>query len=159
MRDANGCSLTIGSDSNIEAALVLERSGARIGIGARTHIGSGTVVNAAEMIEIGDDVLIAFDVLISDHNSHSLSFRERKEDVRDWIKGKKDWANVAMAPVKIQNMAWIGARAIILKGVTIGEGAIVGAGSVVTKDVPSWTIVGGNPASVIRELTQEERMK
>jgi acetyltransferase-like isoleucine patch superfamily enzyme len=49
-------------------------------------------------------------------------------------------------------------RAIVLKGVTIGEGAVVAAGSIVTSDVPPWTIVGGNPARVIRALTDEERM-
>ena len=52
---------------------------------------------------------------------------------------------------------WIGFNAIVLKGVTIGEGAIVGAGAVVTKDVPAYTIVAGNPAHPIRELTPSER--
>ena len=51
----------------------------------------------------------------------------------------------------------MGARVIILKGVTIGEGSIVGAGSVVTKDVPDWTIVGGNPAKIIRVIPENER--
>jgi acetyltransferase-like isoleucine patch superfamily enzyme len=92
-----------------------------------------------------------------DHNAHSLVFDERKNDVRDWIHGRKDWSNVQKKTVIIRNKAWIGARAIITKGVTVGEGAIVGAGSVVTRDVPSWTIVGGNPAGVIRELTIQER--
>jgi acetyltransferase-like isoleucine patch superfamily enzyme len=157
-REPNGCALVIGSESNIEGALVMEQQAARIVIGSRTHIGGGTVVAAASQIEIGDDVLVAFDAVIVDHNSHSLTFRERRNDVRDWIQGKKDWSAVAMAPVKISNKAWIGMRAIVLKGVTIGEGAVVGAGSVVTSDVPPWTIVGGNPARVIRALTDEERM-
>jgi galactoside O-acetyltransferase len=148
----------IGAESNIEASLVLEQQGARIVIGSRTHVGGGTVVAAASKIEIGDDVLVAFDAVIVDHNSHSLKFRERQHDVRNWIQGQKDWSAVALAPVKIANKAWIGMRAIILKGVTIGEGAVVGAGSVVTSDVPPWTIVGGNPARVIRTLTDEERM-
>jgi len=65
---------------------------------------------------------------------------------------------VSIAPVTIENKAWIGARAIILKGVTVSEGAVVAAGSVVTKDVPPWTIVGGNPATILRPLTEEERM-
>ena len=156
-RQPEGCSLSIGSASNIEASLVLEQSSARISIGSRTHIGGGTLLAAASNIEVGDDVLIAFEALIMDHNSHSLKFRERQHDVRDWIRGTKDWSAVATAPVKISNKAWIGVRAIVLKGVTIGEGAVVGAGSLVTADVPPWTIVGGNPAKVIRPLTDEER--
>jgi galactoside O-acetyltransferase len=64
---------------------------------------------------------------------------------------------VIRKPVKIEDKVWIGFNSIILKGVTVGEGAIVGAGSVVTKDVPPYTIVAGNPARIIRELTPEER--
>lgn len=60
----------------------------------------------------------------------------------------KDWSTVKSAPIKICDKAWIGFNAIILKGVTIGEGAVVGAGAVVTHDVPPWTIVAGNPAVV-----------
>lgn len=157
-RQPEGCSLSIGSDSNIEASLVLEQASARISIGSRTHVGGRTVLAAASSIEIGDDVLIAFEALIMDHNSHSLKFRERQRDVRDWINGTKDWSSVAVAPVRIANKAWIGVRAIVLKGVTIGEGAVVGAGSLVTADVPPWTIVGGNPAKIIRTLTDEERV-
>jgi acetyltransferase-like isoleucine patch superfamily enzyme len=156
-RQPNGCSLSIGADSNVEASLVLEQASARISIGSRTHVGGGTLLAAASSIEIGDDVLIAFEVVIMDHNSHSLTFRERQHDVRDWIRGQKDWSTVAMAPVRISNKAWIGVRAIVLKGVTIGEGAIVGAGSIVTSDVPPWTVVAGNPARIIRALTDEER--
>ena len=157
-RQPEGCSISIGSDSNIEASLVLEQAAARISIGSRTHIGGRTLLAAASSIEIGDDVLIAFEALIMDHNSHSLKFRERRHDVRDWLKGTKDWSAIAMAPVRISNKAWIGVRAIVLKGVTIGEGAVVGAGSLVASDVPPWTIVAGNPAKVIRPLTDEERM-
>lgn len=157
-REPKGCSLAIGAESNVEASLVFERADARIAIGSRTHVGGGTLIAAASSIEIGDDVLIAFDALIMDHNSHALKFNERRHDVRDWIRGTKDWSTVAITPVKISDKAWIGVRAMILKGVTIGEGAIVGAGSIVTRDVPAWTIVGGNPAQVIRPLTDEERI-
>ena len=156
-REPAGCSLTIGDGCNIEAALCLERQSARIRIGSRTHVGGQTILDAACAIEIGDDVLIAFDVLIMDHDSHSLRFADRKNDVSDWLRQTKDWTHVPMAPVTVGNRAWIGARAIILKGVVVGEGAVVGAGSVVTGDVPAWTIVAGNPARVIRPLTKEER--
>lgn len=67
----------------------------------------------------------------------------------------KDWSNVKFAPIHICNKTWIGARVTILKGVTIGEGAIVGAGSVVTKDVPAWSVVAGNPAKIVKRI--EER--
>jgi acetyltransferase-like isoleucine patch superfamily enzyme len=156
-RAPQGCSLEIGSRSNIEGSLVFEKSDAAIVIGSRTHIGGGTLVAAAARIEIGDDVLLAFDVLVMDHNSHAVRFAQRQNDVTTWIQGEKDWSHVAMAPVRILNKSWIGARSIILKGVTVGEGGIVAAGSVVTSDVPPWTIVGGNPARLIRELTDDER--
>lgn len=158
VREPNGCSLTIGNDSNIEGALVMEKESASISIGSRTHIGGASLLAAAERIEVGDDVLVAFQALIMDHNSHSLRFSERSRDVKDWIQGRKDWSNVSVAPIRISNKVWIGVRAILLKGVTIGEGAIVGAGSLVTGDVPPWTIVGGNPAKVIRQLTDEEQL-
>jgi len=157
VRNPHGCSLSIGADSNIEAAIVLEAQQAEVRIGSRCHLGGGTLVDAACKIEIGDDVLIAFEVLIMDHDSHALCFDRRRFDVRDWMKGTKDWTHVTRRPVRIGNKAWLGARAIVLKGVTIGEGSVIGAGSVVTCDVPAWTLVGGNPAKTIRPLTDEER--
>lgn len=155
--DSTGCVLEIGQDSNLECAITLEKDGASIRIGARTHVGGGTVLAAAREIKIGDDVLIAFGALIMDHASHSLQFSRRKDDVVNWIQGRKDWAGVSMDPVTIGDKSWVGARAIVLKGVNVGEGAIVGAGSVVTRDVSPWTIVAGNPARVIREIPVEER--
>jgi len=92
-----------------------------------------------------------------DHDSHALVFSERKDDVQEWLRGKKDWSHVKMMPVIIKDKVWLGAKVIVLKGVTIGEGAVVGAGSVVVNDVPPWTLVAGNPARVIRALPSEER--
>ena len=158
-RDPDGCSLFVGSGSNVECSIVLEQRAAEVRIGSRTHIGGSTLLDAASRIVIGDDVLIAFGVLIMDHDSHSPAFSERRDDVRDWMLGTKEWTHVKVSPVEIADKAWIGARSIVLEGVHIGEGAIVGAGSVVTKDVPPWTIVAGNPARVIRALTEEERRK
>ena len=149
------CHLKIGEDSMIEGKLMFDKSDATISIGNRVFF-SGTIV-AAKQIDIGDDVMISWGVTITDHNSHSLISSERLQDVLDWRVGKKDWSNVKMSPVKICDKAWIGFNSIILKGVTIGEGSIVGAGSVVTKSVPPWTIVGGNPARVIREIPLGDR--
>lgn len=100
-------------------------------------------------------------IYIYDHDSHSLDYRFRKDDIErqreDFYANRnfifsKDWSTVKSAPVKICNKVWIGFNAIILKGVTIGEGAIVAAGAVVTKDVPAWTVVAGNPATIVKKI-------
>lgn len=111
----------------------------------------------AEAITLGDDVVISWGVTIVDHNSHAVAWEDRASDVLDWGRGHKDWSSVKILPVLIEDKVWVGFNAIILKGVTIGEGAIVAAGAVVTKDVPPHTIVAGNPARVIRNLAEPER--
>ena len=73
----------------------------------------------------------------------------------DWHAGRKDWSKVPCAPVVIGNRVWIGCNALVLKGVRIGDGAVVAAGTVVTRDVPANSLVGGNPARVIRELAND----
>lgn len=156
IKGGEGCSLEVGKLSIISSFLSFDNAGAKISVGKNTYIGKSHIV-AAENIAIGDNVLISWGVTIVDHNSHSLIYSERASDVADWRLGKKDWSNVVVQPVRIGDKAWIGFNASILKGVTIGEGAIVAACSVVTKDVPAWTIVGGNPARVIREIPHNER--
>jgi acetyltransferase-like isoleucine patch superfamily enzyme len=149
------CSLTVERDSQIEGVIIFERERVFIKIGKRTFM-NGTII-AAQEVTIGNDVLISWGVTIVDHNSHSIAFSERARDVQDWRLGKKDWSNVKIAPVSISDKTWIGFNAIILKGVSIGEGAIIGAGSVVTKDVPAWTVAAGNPARIIRGIPEDER--
>lgn len=150
-----GCSVVIKEQSQVLGSLIFDRENASISIGKRVFI-TGSII-ASQNIEIGDDVLISWGTTIVDHNSHSIYFSHREKDAVDWLVGKKDWTHVKIAPVKISSKVWIGFNSIILKGVTIGEGAVVGAGSVVTKDVPAWTIVAGNPARVIREIAENER--
>jgi acetyltransferase-like isoleucine patch superfamily enzyme len=149
------CSLVVERDSQVDGVIICEREQVLIKIGKRTFM-NGTII-AAQEVNIGDDVLISWGVTIVDHNSHSVAFSERARDVQDWRLGKKDWSNVKIAPVNISDKTWIGFNAIILKGVSIGEGAIIGAGSVVTKDVPAWTIAAGNPARIIRAIPEDER--
>lgn len=156
--------LKIGENSNIQGSFVVESEKGLITIGNRTFIGGGTFICTKE-IEIGNDVMFSWGCTVVDNNSHSIKWSERKNDVLDWNKGLeenrigvyKDWTNVKEGKVTIKDKAWIGFNSIILKGITIGEGSIVGAGSVVTKDVPDWTIVGGNPAKIIREIPPDER--
>jgi acetyltransferase-like isoleucine patch superfamily enzyme len=147
-----GCSLSIGERSIIEASLLYDREGATISIGARTFIG-GSMLVSAEQIQFGDDVLMAWGGTIVDHDSHSLDWKQRREDVAAWYEGRKDWTHVDRAPVRICDKAWIGFNVSILKGVTVGEGAVVAACSVVTHDVEPYTLVGGNPSRLIRRLS------
>ena len=99
---------------------------------------SGCSITAMKKITIGNRVLIGSGTLITDNDAHAIEPINR-------ITSK----DIASAPIVIENDVFVGARSIILKGVTIGNGAVIGAGSVVTKDVPSYAIVGGNPAKII----------
>ena len=148
------CLFKTGDGCMIEGHIHFERPGAQVIIGDNTFMG-GSMIATSERVEIGNYVLIAWGCCIVDHNSHALDWRSRQDDTRAWIRGEKEWTHVKTKPVKICDHAWIGFNSIILKGVTIGEGAIVAAGSVVTKDVPPFSVVAGNPAKVIRELGKQ----
>lgn len=149
--------IRIGKDCLIEGYLVTETDESLLTIGDNTYIGGGTVIDCVKSINIGNDVLISYECILADSDNHSTKYSVRKKDLADWKLQKHDWTTTNSKPIEISTGVWIGARAIILKGVTIGEGSIVGAGSVVTKDVPAWTIVAGNPAKIIREIPEDER--
>ena len=102
-------------------------------------------------VVIGDRVLISHGVNIHDHIAHSLSADERHKHFVEIVTAGHpiNLLNVSSKSIVIEDDTWIGFNATILKGVTIGKGAIVGACSVVTKDVPAYTIVVGNPAKII----------
>lgn len=148
--------LSIGEMSIIEGNITFDKENVSISVGDRTFIGNNTRIISYENIQIGNDVLISWGCTIIDTNSHSIYWEERKNDVVDWYNGKKDWSNVETSPVKICDKAWIGFNSIILKGVTIGEGAVIGAGSIVTKDVEPYTAVAGNPAKFIKRIEKSE---
>ncbi len=151
-----GSRLSIGEGSIFLGSITCQRKEAAVAIGSNTSF-SASLIDCAERVEIGDDTMISWGCVITDHDSHSLRWSERSNDVRGTLQGKKDWSHVAVKPVVIGSKCWIGMHVLILKGVTIGEGAVVAAGAVVTRDVPAWTIVGGNPARVIRAIPGEER--
>jgi acetyltransferase-like isoleucine patch superfamily enzyme len=150
------CRLEIGERTIVEAHIDLEREGAVLTVGRNCYVGA-SMFKCAARIEIGDDVEIAWDCTIVDHDWEPLAWARRTVDMRGWYRAPKDWTHVAVAPVRIGDRALVHLGAIILKGVSVGEGAVVGAGSVVTRDVPAWTVVAGNPARIIRELPPAER--
>ncbi len=108
----------------------------RMRIGDRVFVNCGTVLLAVEEITIGDDVAFANEAYVMDSNSHGL-----------------EGGPHVQAPVRIGDGTWIGARALVLPGVTIGKRVMVAAGSVVTRDVPDDVLVAGNPARVVRSLS------
>jgi acetyltransferase-like isoleucine patch superfamily enzyme len=147
--------LRVGDCSMFEGSIMSDRVGSIVAIGNNTFVGGSTFV-CAERIDVGNDVLISWGCTIVDHNSHAVEWAGRRDDVASWYHGKKDWTHVQIRPVKICDRVWIGFNSIVLSGVTIGENAVVGCGSVVTKDVAPFSVVGGNPARVIRLLNDAD---
>ncbi len=124
----------MGEDSVVNAPLTVVRPH-MVKIGRRVTVMNGCLMMSAGGITIDDDALIAANVqLIS--NNHDLENRRV----------------ITCKPVRICRKAWVGAGATILPGVTVGENAVVGAGSVVTKDVAPGTVVAGNPARFIKNV-------
>lgn len=115
--------------------------GKNIHIGKNVFLNMGCKFQDQGGIFIGDGALIGHNVVLATLN-HAMS--------------PKDRATMVPAAIHIGRNVWIGANATVLPGVTIGDGAIVAAGAVVTKDVPENTIVGGVPARIIRQLSEEE---
>lgn len=152
-RRAAGATIEIGAGCLIQAQLVVERDESRLEIGDGVSMGGGTIVDCAQNIVIERDVIISYDCIIADSDNHSIYPELRVGDVASWKDHRaQDWRLAAMKPVRICEGAWLGARSIVLKGVTIGRGSVVGAGSVVTVDVPPRTVVAGNPARVVKKI-------
>lgn len=121
-----GCSVIITDDAELE-----------LGSG---YINMDSKIRCRNKITIGNDVVISENVHIRDSDTHQIL----------------DWKHESTSPVIIGNHVWIGANAMILKGVTIGDGAIIAAGAVVNKDVPPHSLVGGVPAKIIKENIEWE---
>lgn len=108
-------------------------------IGERTLVNYGTSIAASELVRIGPDCLIGTYTLLMDSDFHRLE-PERRMEAPD------------AAPIILERNVWLGARVIVLKGVTIGAGSVIAAGSLVTHDVPPRCLAGGMPAKVLRRL-------
>jgi acetyltransferase-like isoleucine patch superfamily enzyme len=116
--------------------------GARISIGDHSFINYGSSISAYKHVKIGRHCLLGHHTLIVDRNEHGVEQRELAPPP---------------APVVIEDHVWIGSRVIILPGISIGQHSVIGAGSVVTKDVAADCLVAGNPARVVRRLVRTGR--
>jgi acetyltransferase-like isoleucine patch superfamily enzyme len=146
----------IGRNCAIRGVLRCDGEG-RIALGDEVHVGDGVIVSARRSIEIGDGVLIAHGVQLFDNDTHPADPQARRDHFRAFLKlgpkGKKpDDFEVAAAPIRIGPGAWLGFSSAVMKGVAIGEEAIVAAGAVVTADVPARSVAAGNPARLVKSL-------
>jgi acetyltransferase-like isoleucine patch superfamily enzyme len=146
--------IMISDGTHVAGELILLKYGGEIKIGKNCYLGDHSRIWSGDSVIIRDNVLISHNVNIMDTNSHELDSFERavgfyKQQNYGYPEHK---GSILTSPVLIKDYVWIGFNSIILKGVTIGEGAIVAAGSVITKDVPDYAVVGGNPAKIIKTL-------
>jgi len=148
MRFGEGFSLRSSAHSNPLApnhpvVLSTLRAGAVLEIGRNFGMTGGSIC-AATRITIGDNVAVGANCVITDTDFHPLHPRARLLEPQN---GKS-------APVVIEDNVFIGMNSIVLKGVTVGANSVIGAGSVVSRNIPSNSIAAGNPAVVLRKLTE-----
>ena len=155
-----GSQLNIGENCTIKSSflsilvglsqrtiIVTRTEEAKIEIGNNVGI-SGATIYARKEITIGDNTLIGGNVKILDNDFHPIEVEARNLDIKEKIGTRK---------IKIGKDCFIGANSLILKGVEIGDGSVVGAGSVVTGKFPSNVVIAGNPARVIKVLEREKK--
>lgn len=150
-----GSELNIGENCTIKSSFLSNLVGlsqrtiiitrteeAKINIGNNVGI-SGATIYARKGISIGDNTLIGGNVKILDNDFHPIKVEDRNLDIKE---------KIGIKEIRIGKDCFIGANSLILKGVEIGDGSVVGAGSVVTGKFPGNVVIAGNPARVIKEL-------
>lgn len=149
--------IRVGKYSHIRGELLTFGHGGRISVGDYCYVGGGTRIWSALEISIGDRVLISHGVSIFDNDTHPIdSARARHQQYKAIVTtGHPRSLDLNEKPVHIGDDVLVSCHSVILSGVCIGKGAVIGAGSVVTKDVSPFTLVAGNPARFIRKMLDE----
>lgn len=148
--------ITIGDNCEIQGCLYSMGDG-KIQIGNHSVIFHQSKVGSVNRISIGNCVVISNHVHIYDNNNHPTDPQIRHKMCLSGFYGDLwKWQHSESSPVVIEDDVWIGEYATILKGVTVGKGSVVGCHSVVTKDVPRYSIVAGNPARVVKKIPHME---
>lgn len=150
-------SLTIGNNCEVCGIVSVKDKGI-FSMGNFSEIRGNSVVGCVNYIKIGSYCIISNNVHIYDNNNHPTSPKMREEMCKNGFYGDAwDWRHSKSAPVIIEDNVWIGERCTILKGVRIGEGAIVACDSVVTHDVPPFSVAAGNPARIVKYIENDKR--
>ena len=150
----NKYDIVIGKRCEIKGQL-FSFEGGKILIGNNVFMNYNSFIGSMEAVTIGNDVIIATNVRIFDNNNHPTSPTQREMMSHNDFYGELwTWKYAEHKPVVIGDNVWIGEFSAILKGVTIGKGSIVASHSMVTKDVPPYVIVAGNPARVVKRLEE-----
>ena len=135
----------VGDDSTIEDFSAINNGVGDVLVGDRTRIGlSNTIIGP---VKVGSDVRLAQNVVLSglNHNYTSIDSPIHKQGINT-------------KEIVVEDESWIGANVVVVPGVTIGKHAIVAAGSVVTKDVPPYSVIGGNPARILKQYNFEAKV-
>lgn len=149
----------VGNKVRFSKPIVVCKTGAKFSIGDYSVLQNGVQIRCANHIQIGDFVGVAENVMLIDNNTHPIG-------IESWIRHRvrvapggpgypgngNGWEESESAPIIIKDGVWIGSGARVLKGVTVGEGAIIASNSVVTKNVDAYSVVAGNPAKKVKQL-------
>ncbi len=141
--------IVIGAHAQMYGRIIVFAQGGYVQMGEYSLLGENSYITSMEKVIIGNRVLISWNVSIFDSNSHPISPEQRHIHFKNLA---TEGLDIPTAATIIEDDVWIGCNSIILKGVTIGKGAIVAAGSVVTKSIPPFTMVAGNPARIVKQL-------
>lgn len=147
--------ICIGENSVLRGQLLVFAHAGKIQMGKDCYLGENTRIWSADSVNIGDRVFISHNVNIHDTNSHSVAPTSRYNHIRAIMSTGHPKINdfdIQSEAIFIEDDVWIGFNSTVLKGVKIGKGSIVAACSVVTKNVPEFVIVAGNPAKVVKEI-------
>ncbi|WP_163393933.1 acyltransferase [Flavobacterium limi] len=148
---ADKTKIILGDYCDVKGELLIFAHGGEINIGDYSFIGERTKIWSAKKISIGNRVLISHNVNIHDNNSHPLESQLRHEDFKHIISNGLQKENyLDEKEIIIEDDVWIGFNSTILKGVRIGKGAIIGANTIITKDIPEFAVCIGNPMKIIK---------
>lgn len=150
-RGSKSSDITIGDYFRFFGGSIVTQSGGKIKIGSHCQFGFNLLLGSVNSITIGDYALFADNITIMDNNNHPVNPLDRElMHNTDYKSDYRGWKYSASKPIVIGNNVWCGSNVRINKGVTIGDGAVIAACTVVTKDVPANSICAGNPGKIVK---------